>query len=89
MRAVEAAKKCGVSMGALVRWIRKGKLLSNGQRRRLEGYPAGRSWMTTVEALARFLASDERQQHAPPADPARARRSAAERAEFERVMKSL
>lgn len=58
--AAKAARQCGITSDALVRWIRKGKLETDGTRRLLEGYPAGRSWMTTVEALARFLRGDPR-----------------------------
>src|SRR5262245_11827376 len=61
LRGADAARGCGVKAGAITRWIRQGKPMPHGTRRRLEGYQAGRSWMTTIEALARFLASDPRQ----------------------------
>lgn len=55
--AQQAAERCGVDLATLVRWITRGKPMGAGGHRKLEAYPAGRSWVTTVEALARFLAA--------------------------------
>ena len=70
--AAEAARLAGVSVPALVRWIRSGKPVPGG-RRRLEGFRAGRSWRTSREALARFFAPTT--EEVPPASPTGAGRA--------------
>lgn len=54
LTATEAAKRCGVTTNAVVRWMKRGKPIE-GVRVRLEGWRVGRVWMTTAEALARFI----------------------------------
>jgi transposase len=63
--AADAAKRCGVSLGALTDWIRKGRSTA-GQVIFLEGFRGGRSWRTTEEALTRFLAKVWPVEGAPP-----------------------
>jgi len=57
--AEQAAQRCGVDTDSVIRWITRGKDMGQG-RVKLEGYHAGRSWMTTAEALARFLSASPR-----------------------------
>jgi hypothetical protein len=43
-----------ISESCVLRWIRKGVLLSSGERVRLEAVRIGGHWRTTIPALQRF-----------------------------------
>jgi hypothetical protein len=76
------------------RWITRGIVLKNGQRLKLEACRVGGRWLTSTEALFRFI---EAQNSGPPAEtepqpartgkPRRSRMSAADQAgaELERL----
>jgi hypothetical protein len=51
----EAAKLVGVHPITLSRWITAGVKASDGIRVRLQGIRAGNKWVTSHEALERFL----------------------------------
>jgi len=91
LTAAEAARRSGVTVAAVVRWIRRGKPLAGNARRKLEGYQSGRTWMTSVEALARFHASSPRAQQPAPYISAHrmARRVKAGRAALDRATRRL
>jgi hypothetical protein len=73
LTVAEAAGRCRVSTITLGRWIVRGKLI-DGRKVHLEAYPSGKSWTTTVEALARFLAAIDaaRRGAEPPLTPRQA-----------------
>jgi hypothetical protein len=73
LTVAEAAGRCRVSTITLGRWIVRGKLIA-GRKVHLEAYPSGKSWTTTVQALARFLAAIDaaRRGVEPPLTPRQA-----------------
>jgi hypothetical protein len=48
-----------VHPGTVCRWISPGLLMPNGRRLRLEGFRAGRKWLTSRAAVLRFLAAQQ------------------------------
>lgn len=91
LTAAEAASRCKVQLLAVLRWIKRGKpagaSAGPGNVVKLEGYQSGRSWVTTVEALARFLAASTRLEpepaKAPTSEYTRARRAKRDLERFE------
>ena len=86
LTAAEAARRCGVDVAAVKRWIARGKPSADDTRRRLEAYHAGRGWLTSVEALARFLAGSPR---LPEPSPATRTSAGFDRARFEEARRRL
>jgi hypothetical protein len=54
MNATEAAKLCGKNVATVIRWITRG-VRRGGRIKRLEAYRNGGQWVTSREALARFM----------------------------------
>lgn len=89
MSAAAVAAKCHVSVDAAVRWMRRGRM-AGGRKVRLAGYKAGRGWMTTEQALARFLAACSSGAGAHiPLSQFETRDAQAARAKFKKALKRL
>lgn len=60
-RALTATLRAGrpVHPGTIARWISRGVLLRSGDRLKLEGFRAGRKWLTSRPAITRFLAAQQ------------------------------
>jgi hypothetical protein len=78
-------------VSTMIRWIAKGVKLANGEIVRLEALRCGGRWITSVEAVARFMqALTDGALHAPketPATPIRTTRQ--RRRELEQVDRQL
>jgi hypothetical protein len=75
-----------VNPSTVLRWIIKGARLSGGERVRLEALRLGGRWLTSMEAVGRFIAiqTDDRVGECEPAPrTSRQRRQATERARDE------
>lgn len=70
-----------VNPSTVFRWITVGIRFADGQRIRLDAVRLGGRWLTSGQALARFMAAQTPQAEGKPARPVQANRRAARAAE--------